>query len=302
MPQTHPVRAYAALAIGVIAIAWSAIFVRWTLMPGVASAFYRAFFASAVLWPLLLFSKKKRLPVSRSTLWIAALGGAFFAGDIGFYNIAVLHTSAGSATFLGNNAPVLVGLLTWAITKKLPSARFWMALLIASAGASLIVAVDAHQDARHLASASAADLLAVLASICFALYLMVTERLREDCDTLTLLALSTTASAATLLLFAIPAHVALAIPGLAPFAALLGLALVCQLTGYFCLTYALGHLPATITALIMLAVAPLTAIFAFLLFGERMSTLQLLGGAFVLLGVWIVTGADRTHRPTLISE
>jgi drug/metabolite transporter (DMT)-like permease len=291
MANGRAARAYLALAIGVISIAWSAIFVRWTQMPGIASAFYRVLFASIALCPFLLLSRAKLPRVSSKTLGLAALGGAFFAGDVGLYNIAVLHTTAGSATFLANSSPLLVVLLTWGITRRLPSRRFWLALSIALAGAFLIVATDA----RLLGSRPLADLAAVLASICFALYLMATERLRESCNTVTLLALSTTASAIVLLAFAASAHISLVVPNLSSMAALVGLALICQLMGYFCLTYALGHLPATITSLILLAVAPITAIFAFLVFRERMTIIQLLGGGLVLLGVWIITRKDQCN-------
>jgi drug/metabolite transporter (DMT)-like permease len=294
MPKLQRWKAYAALTIAVVAIGWSAIFVRWTAMPGLASAFYRVFFAALLLWLYLLLARKTRLHIDRRTLVLAGLGGCCFAGDIGLYNVAVLRTSAGSATFLSNNSPLFVGLLTWAITRKLPTLRFWKALATALIGAFCIVTVDA----QHLGSRSSADMLAVIASACFALYLLFTERLRQMCDTVTLLALSTAASA--LALFAICActphtlHI-LVIPSAVSLLALLGLSLVSQLTGYLCLTYALGHLPATVASLIMLACAPLTALFALLVFGERMSILQLLGGALVLVGVWIVTGDDRTH-------
>jgi len=80
------------------------------------------------------------------------------------------------------------------------------------------------------------------------------------------------------------------------------LALVCQLTGYFCLTYALGHLPATVTSLILLAVAPLTAVFAFLIFRERMTIIQLFGGGLVLFGVWTITRADWDRVPRSCAE
>jgi drug/metabolite transporter (DMT)-like permease len=276
-------RAYATLALGVVAIAWSAIFVRWTHMPGLASAFYRVCFAAAFLWPILLASGAKPRGIDKSTLRLAALGGIFFAGDVGLYNIAVLHTTAGGATLLGNNAPLFVGLLTWIITRKAPPRQFWIILAIASAGAILIMRVDAHRAGLEFT----ADMLAVGTSICFALYLLVTERLRDRCDTGTLLALSSTASAAALFLVALLTHTSLRIPSAESWAAVLGLALVCQLVGYFSLTYALGHLPATVTSIILLAVAPLTALFALILFGERMTPIQLLGGALVLLGVWL---------------
>lgn len=298
MSNVRTIRAYAALAIGVAAISWSAIFVRWTHMPGVASAFYRLLFASVAIWPFLLLSKTRRTPISRSTFRLAVLAGIFFAADVGLYNIAVLHTTAGSATFLGNNAPLVVGLLAWAITRRLPSGRFWTALVIALSGACLIVAVDMR---RH-GSGSSADGLAVMASVCFALYLLATERLRKSCDTATLLALSTSAGAVTLLVFALCIRVPLSVGTLSSLAALLGLGLVCQLTGYFCLTYALGHLPATVTSVILLAVAPLTALLALVVFQERMTMLQVLGGALVLLGVWIVSGARQDESLSAVVE
>jgi drug/metabolite transporter (DMT)-like permease len=292
MAHLRACKAYVALFVGVVSIAWSAIFVRWTQMPGITSAFYRVFIAAVTLWPFLLFVRRERLRIEQSSLWLVTLGGICFAGDLGLYNTAVLRTSAGSATFLGNNSPLLVGLLTWAVTRRFPSTRFWTALGIALAGAWCIVSVDAH----HSGARSSADLLAVGASACFALYLIVTERLRQRCGTLTLLTLSTTASAMALLAVAVVTHSSLAISSTSSLAALLGLGLICQLTGYVCLTYALGHLPATATSLIMLAVAPLTAIFALLVFGEAMSLLQSIGGGLVLLGVWIVTSADRKSK------
>jgi drug/metabolite transporter (DMT)-like permease len=285
MPSEETGKSYGALAIGVVAIAWSAIFVRWTQMPGITSAFYRMLIALLVLWPVILLSKVRLSAVSRSAFGLAALSGVFFAGDVGLFNTAVMHTSAGSATFLGNNAPLVVGLLTWAMTRKMPSGRFWTALAIGTSGAWLIVSVDAH----HAASESSADLLAVGASVCFALYLLTTERLRKEMDTQVLVTLSATSSAAVLLVMAAVAHISLAVPNGRSLAAVLGLGLVCQVTGYFCLTYALGHLPATVTSVVMLAVAPLTALFAFGLFSERMTILQMVGGAFVIVGVWIVS-------------
>jgi drug/metabolite transporter (DMT)-like permease len=288
MSSERGVSAYAALAIGVVAIAWSAIFVRWTHMPGLASAFYRVFFAAAVLWPTLFFTRTNARRLDRSTLRLAALGGLFFAGDVGMYNIAVLHTTAGGATLLGNNAPVFVGILTWIITRKSPPRHFWIVLAIASCGAALIMRVDA----GHAGLQFSADMLAVGTSFCFALYLLVTQRLRDTCDTATLLALSSTASAAVLFVVALLTHTPLRIPDVSSWAAILGLALICQVAGYFSLTYALGHLPATVTSIILLAIAPLTALFALVLFGERMTPVQVFGGALVLLGVWL---AGRLH-------
>ena len=277
---------FASLAAGVLAISWSAIFVRWAHMPGVASAFYRLLIASCAIWIIQRMRRGVRVKtIKRRTLWLASVSGLFFAGDVSLYNVAVLHTTAGGATFLGNNAPFIVGLLTWAMTRRLPSARFWSALFFATLGAWLIVFIDrGHSPVR-----SYGDLLAAFASVCFALYLVATERLREQMDTLALVAISATASTVALFLVAIATGTTLAIPSGSSLACLLGLGLVCQLTGYFCLTYALGHLSATVSSVIMLAVAPLTAVWALLCFGERMSPLQWSGGSLILFAIWLVS-------------
>jgi drug/metabolite transporter (DMT)-like permease len=293
----HRRTATLALAVGVVAIAWSALFVRWTHMPGIASAFYRVLFAALALWPFLL-TRRERAQLTRPVVATTLLGGLFFAGDIGLYNIAVNHTSAANATFLGNNAPVFVGLITWALTRRRPVLRFWTALAVALAGAFLIVVVD-HQ---RLASASAADGLAVIASFNFALFLVITERVRGACDSALLVALSASASAATLLIVALIGHISLAIPGWPEFAALLGLAFICQIAGYFSLTWALGHLPATTTSVTMLGVAPLTAVFALLIFRERQSPLELVGDALILLGIWLANRVPATREPTPAME
>ncbi len=293
MRSERRLAAFFALSGGIVAISWSAIFVRWSKMPGVSSAFYRMAIALPVLWALLPLGRNARRSVSPQTMWIAAAGGVFFAGDVGFWNVAVMHTSAGNATFLSNVSPLFVGLFSWMLTRRLPSGRFWTALGVGLAGSCLIVAADL----RNAASRSAADGLAVLAAVCFALYLVITGRLRERVDAAMLLALSTTASAVTLLAWAVVGQVSLAVPSVSSCWALLGLGLVCQVGGYFGLTYALGHLPVTVSSILWLTIAPMTAVFAWMLFGERMSTLEIAGGALVLTGVWIVGRGDKAAIP-----
>jgi drug/metabolite transporter (DMT)-like permease len=75
--------------------------------------------------------------------------------------------------------------------------------------------------------------------------------------------------------------------------ALFGLGLISQLGAYLALTYALGHLPATIGSVGLLAQVPLTAILAVPLLGEPLTMPYLIGGALVLFGIYIVTVGSR---------
>lgn len=279
-------RSYAALGIGVVAITWSAIFVRWAAIPGPASAFYRVLFAFVLLAP---FSFRRMQSVSRASLLWSTAGGVFFAGDIALFNSAVMATTATSATLLAFVSPVIVGLLAWLISRRAPQPVFWIGLFVSVAGSALV----AGSDLLHHAALGRGDMLALSASLCFAGYLLVTEHARRSMPATLLLGCSLAATVVSLLLFSLAAGVSLKIPNTHSLLALLGLGIICQLLGYLSLTYALGHLPATVTSVTLLLQVPLTAVLAIVLLHEQLSWQQTLGGLLVLVGVGVVNRFGR---------
>lgn len=277
------------LLAGVLCIAWSAIFVRWTEIPGAASAFYRMLIPTLILLPTW-FIERGSPRLSRKNLFIIAVGGLFFALDLGLYNSGILRTTAANATLLGNNTPVFVGIFGWLLFRKRPPLTFWLGLLLAASGSLVIVRADL---ARHLQFGTG-DIMALVAGACFAVYLIATEQVRAHSGTTAFLRLATISTTAFLLIFALVARVPLHVPSKRAWLALLGLGLITQLGGYFALTYALGHLPATITSVTLLAQVPLTATLAAWMLGESLTGAQMLGGAIVLLGVGL---ANRSGHP-----
>ena len=291
MPEPRPNKTlpYLALATGVVCIAWSAIFVRWTNIPGPASAFYRLLIPALALLPTLLFDRRGSR-VSARTFLIISLGGLFFALDLAFYNTSILQTSAANATLLGNNTPIVVGLLSWLVFGKRPNLAFWLGLALAISGSVVILWSDL---VRH-ASFGTGDLFSLCAAGCFAVYLMVTEQVRTHTSTLVFLRLAIFTSTIFLFILNLVLRVPLTVRDGRSWAALLGLGLISQLGGYLALTYALGHLPATITSVSLLSQGPLTALLAALLLAEPISGAQVIGGLFVLAGVSL---ANRLSRP-----
>ena len=283
------VAAYLALVAGIVCIAWSAIFVRWTDIPGPASAFYRMLIPAMVLLPTFATDRKRERVTGRTWL-IIGLGGLFFALDLALYNTAILRTSAANATLLGNNTPIVVGLLTWMVFRRRPQPAFWLGLILAICGSVVILWADL---ARH-APFGVGDVMALGAAACFAVYLLATEKVRATTSTLTFLRLSMIATTLVLLLLNFAMGISLRVPHRRTWWALLGLGLVSQLGGYLALTYALGHLPATITAISLLTQGPLTAAMAAVLLGEPLTPPQIVGGALVLSGVAL---AHRQRHP-----
>jgi drug/metabolite transporter (DMT)-like permease len=289
--ESRRLPAYLALVAGIVCIAWSAIFVRWTDIPGPASAFYRMLLPALILLPTFFFGRKSgRNHVSGRTMGIIAVGGLFFALDLAFYNTSILRTSAANATLLGNNTPIVVGLLTWMIFGKKPHYMFWLGLLLAVSGSVIILWADLR---RH-AQLGLGDVMALSAAACFAVYLLATERVRTTTSTLVFLRLAMIASTLALLLINLSMGISLRVTSGRTWFALLGLGLISQLAGYLALTYALGHLPATITSISLLTQGPLTALMAAMLLGEPLSLAQILGGTLVLCGIAL---AHRERHP-----
>jgi drug/metabolite transporter (DMT)-like permease len=287
--QARVLPAYLALLAGIVCIAWSAIFVRWTDIPGPASAFYRMLIPAVVLLPTLFFDREGQR-LNRTMLGVIALGGIFFALDLALYNTSILKTSAANATLLGNNTPIVVGLLSWLVFRKKPAAAFWLGLLLALAGTLVILWADLGKMMRF----GVGDLMALGAAVCFAVYLLATERVRTSTSTLGFLRLAMISSTVALFIINRVMGISLRLPHGRTLWAVLGLGLISQLGGYLALTYALGHLPATITSVSLLTQGPLTAVIAAALLGEALTWPQILGGVLVLSGVGL---AHRQRNP-----
>lgn len=275
--------AYLALGIGVVCIAWSALFVRWAGVSGPASAFYRALVATIVLVPAWLWRGRRRSLAARPAV-LGVLAGVFFAIDLALFNSAVMNTSAANATLLGNNAPILVGLGSWVVFRKRPAAIFWIGLALALVGSACIIGSDALTPAAF----GSGDVMAITASVFFAAYLLTIGRVRSEIDTLTLTTLAVAASSAVLLILCLWLRVPLSGYSTHAWLSLIGLGVVSQVGGYLAITYALGHLPATVTSVGLLGQAPLTALLAIPLLGEPLSASQIIGGVLVLAGIYIV--------------
>lgn len=291
--------AYIALAAGVVCIAGSAIFVKVAAVPGSVSAFYRVLFAAAVAVPWCLWRRPAH--PSRSAVLLALAGGVFLAIDLVLWQAALLVTSAANATLLANLAPVWVGLGALFLFRERLGSYFWSGLALALAGMALV----ASGGARRLASAGYGDALAVVASFFYALYFLVTRRVRAGMDTLTFLALSAASGVVLLLAVCLAVGAPLGGFGTRAWAALAALGLVSHLGGYFAINYALGHLRATSVSVSLLVQPVITALLSIPLLGEFLGAQQIIGGALVLSGVYLVNRrvaprGDTVEQPSAV--
>ncbi len=283
--------AYLSLGVGILALGFSAIFVRWANAPGSVVGFYRMAVAVVLLaWPFYRATKANgRLP--SAGVWMAILGGAFFAADIATWATGVRLGGATNPTLLANTAPVWVGLGALAFFREKLSAWFWAGLALALVGAAVVLGVNRTQPADF----NTGSLLGLLAGVFYAGYFLFTQRGRETLGSLTFFWISAFSSMA----FCLAAALIFGDPltGYSNFTYMnfIALGVVTQGAGYLAISYALGHLPASIVSSSLLGQPVATALLAGPLLGETFSGLQILGGLGVLAGVFVVHRKGVAH-------
>lgn len=290
--MTHvPARAFIILLIGNVALAFGPWMVRLSDVGPSAAGFWRL----ALALPFLLLLGKA---MGQPAIWprravgiVIAIAAFFFAADLAAWHAGIHLTKLGNATLFGNVASfAFAGWGLW-LARAWPTARQGSALLLAALGSGLLMASSAELSPRYLHG----DILALLAGLLYAGYLIAIERVRGEMRPLPVLILASLFGAAMLLPFALltgeqvlPEH----------WGALFLLALGSQVIGQGCLVYALGQVPPLVVGLALLTQPAVSAAIGWLVYGEVMTPLDLAGAAAIALALILVRLQERPSSPT----
>ena len=271
-----------ALLAGATCIALPPIFVRIADVGPTASAFWRVALAAPLLWPLLLATRRTAGPRPSVALLVAA--GFAFAGDLAFWHWSIRFTSVANSTLLANLASLFVTLTLWLFWRQRPSALFLVGLATALGGVALLVRASL----AFSSTALLGDALGVVTAVFYAGYLLAVKDLRDrGARTLELMAITTTVTALFLLPVALASGEALLPSSALGWFKLLGLAWISHCAGQGLIAYSLAHLPAAFSSVSLLFQPVMAAAFGWLLLGEALVPLQMLGGAVVLAGIYL---------------
>ena len=284
---------YIALTIGISALSLSAMFVRWAEAPGPVTGFYRLLISTILLTPLFVRQQKQLAPVEKKYLLFPIIAGIFTAFDFAFWNSSLKYTTAANATLLGNTAPLWVALIALIIFREKLRGVFWFGLVIALTGAVLVMG----SDFLHHPTLGLGDLLASAAAIFYASYQLTTQRGRKYIDPFRYIWL--VGVSATIGMFIINLAMSNSFTGYSAQTWIIFFvtAIVSQMVGYLAITYALGHLPASIVSPTLIGQPILTTLLAIPMLGEIPNAMQWIGGAIALAGIYIVNQSYNPPQP-----
>jgi drug/metabolite transporter (DMT)-like permease len=282
-----------ALLVGGIAVGFSPIFVRLSELGPVATGFYRLFLALPLLWLWMRWEESRAPRAAAAVKWLPiALPGILFAGDIFFWHWSITYTTVANATLFANFAPVIVTFGAWFYLREHVTFRFLAGMALAMGGAALLVNASAALGARYVLG----DGFGLITACFFGSYVIAVARLRDRYAASTIMFYSSTVTCVVLLAATLVSGESLLPRTSNGWIALLALAWISQTVGQGLIAYALGYLPAAISALVIL-IEPLTAaILGWLWLGEALGLRQAVGGAIVLAGI---TVARRASGPSV---
>jgi drug/metabolite transporter (DMT)-like permease len=282
--------AFAALLGGAAAMGVSPIFVRLADVGPFASAFYRVFLALPLLYAWMR-AEAVRAPDPRDTapLFTPAniASGAFFAGDLFFWHLAILNTTVANATFFATTAPVWVVVFGWLVYGRRVSVMALAGLALCLLGGLALVGQSFATAPEHLIG----DALAEATAVFFGAYFLAVEKARLTHRAARSTFAMSLVATAILAIVALGATLVLGqrfLPlDLRGWVVLFALGWVSHVGGQGLLAVALGSLPAMFSSLVIFLEALAAALLGWLVFSEAVTPLQAAGGLVILVGIYV---------------
>ncbi|WP_438432535.1 DMT family transporter [Gorillibacterium sp. sgz500922] len=285
------------MLVGVIAISFSSIFIRWSSAPASVIAMYRLFLTCAILTPFLFRHRREiRRIDGRSWLLLASSGLALGLHFL-FWMNSLRYTSVASSTAIVALEPVLVMLGSYWAFRIRNHPLTVIGVLVAIAGAVLIGWGDFGLSQRSLYG----DLLSLIGTVAVVVHVLLGSKLRE----------SMTAFVYSYFVFLLGGAV-LALYNLGTGAAFTGysgrdcsmfllLAVIPTLFGHYLFNWLLKYLKPSTVSMSIVGEPVGSTILAYFLLGEAIRPLQGAAGALLLAGVWLFMRGSSKEREFAVS-
>ena len=283
---------YLGLAAAILLMSMGAILVRLAQgegLPSLVIAALRYSFAGTILAPYMLLRHRAELrQVSRRDLILIALTGSLQALRLFMMFFALEHTTVLVANALASTSVLWVAVLEVLVLKALLGRRIWLGLVLAMSG-TLLFALAGFQEGHQMGSAPLlGGAVAFSAAFLGAIYLIMTRTLRARHTTLVVIWIGLSFGSVLALLVIFLSGTALTGYPLLGYGWVFIVTLTGQLGGQSLLAFSLAHLPATVVSISIQVIVLISAILAFIVFGEQPGLLQVLAGGVIVAGVIIV--------------
>jgi len=192
-----------------------------------------------------------------------------------------LRTKLANATLFGNFASFLFTIYGFVLLRQAPRPIQLLALALAGIGTVLLIGNSYEVSRANFAG----DLLALLAGLFYAFYLVAVDRARQRMKPWPVLALATAGGVVPILLFSLAIGETVMPRDWAP---VVMLSISSQLVGQGLLVYAMGHVSPVVTGLCFLIQPIASAAIGWAAFGERLSSGDWIGALLICAALVLI--------------
>ena len=299
-------RPYAAIALAVVSVSFSAIFISWSTSPFITIALYRLALASLILVPFVLANRASVLALSRKEvlgmMGVGAILATHFTLWIGSLKLEGVSVSVASSVILVTSHPLMVGLLSHFVLKERLNA--WMALGIGLGFSGVVVIAFADSSARS--ASLVGDLLAFLGGVAAGFYFLAGRRLRQRIPLIAYAFVVYVTATGVLFLYALVLRESLVPVGDVPreMILFLAMALIPQIGGHTLYNWSLRWIPAPVVSLSLVGEPIGSSLLAWILLQQVPGIAVGIGGALALAGIYLTAmgQGSRTRETAAIGE
>lgn len=261
-------------------LATGGIFIKLSSLPPIATGVYRVLFSIPILLPFISKELKK---LSKRDIGLILLAGMFFGGDLILWNISFTYTTVANASLLANLVTLTMVPASYYIFKEKIPPKFILSIMITIAGVIVLLSGKINPSIDNFYG----DFLAFITSFFYAAFLLMVYKMRDRVSAFTIIFVSSFSTAATMfvaMIFKEGFYVPTTFEELYP---ILGLALCSQIAGQGLMSFCLGKVRASLSSVLVLSQPIVAAIYALIIFSERLSMIEILGMMITLIGIYV---------------
>jgi drug/metabolite transporter (DMT)-like permease len=220
------------------------------------------------------------------------LSGIFLSLHFAFWIASLKYTSVASSVVLVSTHPIFVGIGSWLFLRERLGLYLVLGILLSVLGSGLI----SYGDTALSENALMGDGLALLGAMTASGYFLVGKRMRKNQDLLSYIFPVYSTAGLVLIILSIIFQKSFTGYSSSTYLYLFLLALIPQLIGHTTFNWALRYLPASLVSITILGEPIGSTLLAYLILGEKLTTLKIIGGISILSGILIASKRSTSRK------
>ncbi|WNQ10069.1 DMT family transporter [Paenibacillus aurantius] len=296
--RRFPIPLWLLLLIGIVAISFSSIFIRWSDAPVSVIAMYRLLLTNLLMLPFLGRNWPEIRSISARDGLRLALSGLMLGLHFLFWMGSLRATTVASSTAIMALEPILVMLGSFWLYRHRTHPLAAAGMMIAIAGAALIGWGDFGLSVQALKG----DLLSFLGTVAVALHMLIGKSLRSRINAFVYSFTVFASAAGVLAVYNASAGYSFTAYAPKEWGIFLMLAVVPTLFGHYLFNWLLQYMNATSVSMTVLGEPLGAGLLAYLLLNEAVTGLQAAAAGLLLFGVWLFIRAERKEPTPPLAE